>query len=168
MRFHNQKNLTKKLIIIKGLMFILAISFFNVQAEEPVDLQHKSWLKEKFSKQHEALIPIVAVADMFYACNKERKVDPIGYQVKDLITQMDRDILAEKLVQCLNGETVKSETALNFGLTGCFNEQLQDLSKKERQQKMILVARAITSLTYQEKQKSFTQCVTDQAIGYLK
>ncbi|WP_229817399.1 hypothetical protein [Thalassotalea profundi] len=133
-----------------------------------MDLQHKRWLQEKFAEQHQRLIPVVAVADMFYACNKERKTDPIGYQVKELINKMDRDLLAEKLSLCLDGETAKSEIALDFGLTGCFYEQLQSLPNVERQQKMILVARAIISLTYQEKQKSFTQCVTDQAIGYLK
>ncbi|WP_448567887.1 hypothetical protein [Thalassotalea ganghwensis] len=130
--------------------------------------RHEQWLKDKFTKQHEALIPIVAVADMFYGCNKERKSDPIGYQVKDLVVKMDNDVLAEKLSICLDGKSVKSDEALNFGLIGCFTEQLKNLPTEERQQKMSLVKKAIASLTYQERQKSFTQCVTDQAIGYLK
>ncbi|MGB1198641.1 MAG: hypothetical protein ACPG46_06305 [Thalassotalea sp.] len=158
-------------IFIKGLILTLLMGSLNVQAQnadQATQQQHNLWLKEKFAQQHESLIPVVAVADMFYACNKKRKVDPIGYQVKELIIKMNRDVLATKLADCLNGETVKSETALNFGLIGCFHEQLQDLPKTERQQKMILVGRAIASLTYQERQKSFTQCVTDQAIGYLK
>ncbi|GAA5141387.1 hypothetical protein [Thalassotalea piscium] len=147
------------------------IVLFNVSAqtdEEKAQHEHNQWLKDTFSKQHEALIPVVAVADMFYACNKKRKIDPIGYQVKELIVKMDRDVLANKLAQCLAGESIKSETALNFGLLGCFHEQLQELSKEDRQQKMVIVERAIASLTFEERQKSFTQCVTDQAIGYLK
>lgn len=170
MRLDNKGCFMRKSMYIKGLIIITNLFFFtiNANAQENGIEQHNLWLKEKFSKQHDALIPVVAVADMFFACNKQRKVDPIGYQVKELIIKMDRDVLADKLSQCLNGETVKSETALNFGLTGCFYEQLQDLSKEERQQKMVLVSRAIASLNYQERQKSFTQCVTDQAIGYLK
>ena len=151
--------------LIASVLFTVAV---QGQASEMTSEQYNVWLKKTFAKKHEALIPVVAVADMFYACNKQRKIDPIGYQVKELIVKMDRELLADKLAQCLNGETVKSETALNFGLTGCFYEQLQSLPKQERQQKMVLVKRAIASLTYKERQKSFTQCVTDQAIDYLK
>ncbi|XQW84774.1 hypothetical protein ACOYR1_16835 [Thalassotalea piscium] len=160
-----------KTVFIKGLIVGILAGCFNVQAasnEQAANKHYDAWLKNKFSKQHDALIPVVAVADMFYACNKARQVDPAIYEIKELIIKMDRTVLAEKLALCLNGEPVQSEVALNFGLTGCFSEQLQGLPTEERKQKMILVQRAIASLTYQERQKSFTQCVTDQAIGYLK
>jgi len=129
---------------------------------------HEQWLKDKFSTQHQQLIPIVAVADMFFSCNKERKTDPIDYQLKELISVMDKDVLAEKLNRCLANDLIKSEVALNFGLLGCFHEQLATLPTQERQQKMQLVKQAITSLSRAERQKSFTHCVTDQAISYLK
>lgn len=131
-------------------------------------LDHDQWLKDRFSDQHEQLIPIVAVADMFYSCNKIRKTDPVEYQIKELITEVDKGVLAEKLSQCLADDLVKSEVALNFGLLGCFHEQLAQLPSEEKQQKMKLVKQAIAALSRAERQKNFTQCVTDQAIGYLK
>jgi hypothetical protein len=140
----------------------------SVQEESKDNLAHEQWLKDRFSDQHEQLIPIVAVADMFYSCNKVRKTDPIGYQVKELITGMEKDILAEKLSKCLAGDSIKSEVALNFGLFGCFHEQLANLPTEEKQQKLKLVKQAIASLSREERQKSLTQCVTDQAIGYLR
>lgn len=129
---------------------------------------HDQWLKNRFSGQHQTLIPIVAVADMFFSCNRERKSDPTSYEIKDLITKMDKTLLAEKLINCMAGESLKSEQALNYGLLGCFHEQLSDLPEAEKTQKMQLVQRAINSLSLEERKKSLTQCVTDQAINYLK
>lgn len=129
---------------------------------------HNAWLKHKFSEQHQKLIPVVAVADIFYACNIERKVDPINYQLNDLILTMDKKRLAQKLALCLGDDTIQSEIAINFGLLGCFHEQLAHLPTVERQQKMLLVKNAIHSLSSSESKKSFTQCVTEQAIHYLE
>ncbi len=42
------------------------------------DKMHNDWLKKRFSKQHQQLIPIVAVADIFYSCNKARRTDKIS------------------------------------------------------------------------------------------
>ncbi len=168
----NHKKLNHRELIIvlyRALLTLLTLtSFFSYADTEQERLAHDQWLKDKFSAQHEQLIPIVAVADMFFSCNKVRKTDPIGYQVKELITVMDKDVLAEKLSECLADDTIKSEVALNFGLFGCFHEQLADLPNEEKQQKMKLVKQAISSLSRAERQKSFTQCVTDQAIGYLR
>jgi len=133
-----------------------------------IDSQHKAWLKQRFSEQHEQLIPVVAVADMFFSCNQERKSDKGNYQLVDLITVMDKGVLAEKLSLCLGQDTMQSGIALNFGLMGCFHEQLAHLPEKEREQKMKLVKQAISSLSLDERKKSFTQCVTEQAIHYLK
>lgn len=132
------------------------------------DKAHNEWLKQRFSKQHQALIPIVAVADIFFSCNKVRKVEPKSYQLNELITQMDKNVLAEKLANCLGEDTMQSDTALNFGLFGCFHQQLAHLPKAEREQKMTLVKQAISSLSHDERKKSFTQCVTEQSIHYLK
>ncbi|MFT5755999.1 MAG: hypothetical protein ACI9LM_000711 [Alteromonadaceae bacterium] len=142
-------------------------SFSNANAAQE-NSAHEQWLKDRFSIQHQDLIPIVAVADMFFSCNKVRKTDPLSYKIKELITVMDKDVLAEKLSQCLADDPIKSEIALNFGLLGCFHEQLAGLPKEDKQQKMTLVRQAIASLSRAERQKSFTQCVTDQAIGYLQ
>ena len=81
---------------------------------------------------------------------------------------MDKNVLAEKLATCLGEDTMQSDTALNFGLFGCFHQQLAHLPKAEREQKMTLVKQAVSSLSHEERKKSFTQCVTEQSIHYLK
>ena len=161
-------------ILIISLYLLLQATLLSAQAqqndssESNVTAEHNSWLKKQFSEQHQSLIPIVAVADMLYSCNKERKIAPVNYKLNDLITNMDKNRLAEKLIVCLGVDGMQSEIALNFGLLGCFNEQLAHLPEVERQQKMILVRKAILSLSRSERKKSFTQCVTQQAIHYLQ
>ena len=88
--------------------------------------------------------------------------------IKALITELDRNTLAEKLITCLAGEPLKSDMSLNYGLHGCFHEQFLHLSDEQRQEKMHLVTASIAELPKVERQKSFTKCVTDQAINYLK
>jgi hypothetical protein len=129
---------------------------------------HNEWLKQRFSKQHQQLIPVVAVADMFLTCNQVRKTDKIDYEMSFLINQMDKNTLAEKLGNCLGDDTLQSDVALNFGLEGCFKQQLAHLPKTEREQKIQLVKQVISSLSQEERKKSFTQCVNDQSIHYLK
>ena len=129
---------------------------------------HNAWLKQRFSEQHEKLIPVVAVADIFFSCNQVRKVDDRDYQLIELITVMDRNVLAEKLSLCLGEDKIQSDVALNFGLLGCFHVQLANLPEQERKQKMKLVKQAVASLSLEERKKSFTHCVTEQAIDYLK
>jgi hypothetical protein len=155
------------MLIISAFLFMSFYSFGQDSKSTMTD-EHKKWLKDKFSAQHEKLIPIVAVADMFFACNQVRKIDEANHEVKVLITQISRNDLAEKLSICLKGELPNSETALNFGLLGCFHEQLKELPQAERAVRKKLVHQAIAKLSKVERQKSFTQCVTDQAIGYLK
>lgn len=156
------------------LFFFLLISSLSAQAfsnnstQELASSEHEAWLKEKFSEQHQKLIPVVAVADMLYSCNKARKIEPVTYKLSDLILNMDKNRLAEKLIVCLGEDSMQSEVALNFGLLGCFQEQLAHLPETERQQKMALVEKAILALSRSERKKSFTQCVTEQAIHYLQ
>ena len=107
---------------------------------------HNDWLKKRFSKQHQQLIPVVAVADMFFSCNQTRKTEKTDYKLNYLVTQMDKDTLAEKLADCLGEDTMQSDVALNFGLFGCFQQQLAHLPKTEREQKMLLVKQAVHSL----------------------
>ncbi|OUR61842.1 hypothetical protein A9Q74_08010 [Colwellia sp. 39_35_sub15_T18] len=145
-----------------------AQAFSNNSKQEPTTAEYNAWLKEKFSKQHEALIPVVAVADMFYSCNKAREVDSTVEEITYLINEMPKNKLAEKLALCLGEDSMQSDIALNFGLQGCFHEQLAHLPEVERQQKMVLVEKAILSLSRGERKKSFTQCVTEQAIHYLQ
>jgi hypothetical protein len=156
------------------LLFILPVSFLSAQAfsndlkQEQVSSEHNAWLKNKFSQQHEKLIPIVAVADMFYACNKARKSDINDYSLSELVLKLDKNRLAEKLAICLGDDTMQSDIALNFGLLGCFSGQLAHFSGAERKKKMAVVESAILSLPRSERKKSFTQCVTEQAIHYLE
>ena len=147
-----------------GLLLTVSLPVFATE----MAAEHQQWLKDKFSAQHQQLIPIVAVADMYFACNLARKADVEQHQVSALITQMDKNELALKLSRCLDGEAPNSDTALNFGLIGCFHEQLKSLSAEDRAIKQKLVRQAIARLSKAERQQSFTQCVTDQAIGYLK
>ena len=154
----------------KGFVIFISMLFFictSVLAAE-MTKEHENWLKEKFSAQHEKLIPVVAVADIYFGCNKARKTDEKFLQVKALITTLDRQELADKLKKCLNGMSLESDGALNFGLVGCFHEQLKELPKADRLVRQQLVDKAIASLSKAERKKSFTQCVTYQAIGYLK
>ena len=155
--------LPKNIVLLFSLICLVA----NASASE-MTAEHEKWLKDKFSLQHEKLIPIVAVADIFFACNQVRKTDQENYQVTDLVTKISRNELAEKLSTCLQGELPNSDTALNFGLIGCFHEQLKGLPEADRKVKTKLVKQAIARLSKAERQSSFTQCVTDQAIGYLK
>ncbi|TYK67454.1 hypothetical protein CWS31_000855 [Colwellia echini] len=129
---------------------------------------HNDWLTSRFSEQHQQLIPVVAVADMFFSCNNTRKTDESDYELSFLINKMDRNTLAEKLITCLGEDTMQSDEAINFGLFGCFHAQLAHLPKKDREEKMVLVQQAVKSLSHSERQKSFSQCVTEQSIHYLK
>ncbi len=130
--------------------------------------EHNDWLRKRFSEQHQKLIPVVAVADIFYSCNKARQVDDTDYKLSYLITEMDKNVLAEKLDTCLGADTMQSDIALNFGLFGCFEQQLAHLPVAEQKAKMQLVKKAVASLSHEERKKSFTQCVTEQSIYYLK
>ncbi len=158
-------------ILLASLLFFSAMA--SSSSPQPVGSQqsevaHNAWLKDRFQEQHRELIPIVAVADIFYSCNKERKVDEAEYTLRDLVTKMHRDTLAKKLILCLKEDTMKSDIALNFGLFGCFHQQLAHLPEAERLQKMKLVKQAVSNLSHEERKKSFTQCVSEQAIHYLK
>jgi len=74
--------------------------------------QNDQALKQRFNDKHQALIPVVAVADMFFACNRQRHSDNYDYQIIDLVKKMDKGKLAEKLANCLAGESLKSDIAL--------------------------------------------------------
>ncbi len=150
------------------LMLAVSLVWTSILSAAELTKEHEQWLKNKFRTQHEKLIPIVAVADMYFACHQARKTDEQPHQVESLITEMDKNELALRLSDCLNGDAPNSDTALNFGLIGCFHEQLKELPEQDRQVKQKLVRQAIAKLSKPERQKSFTQCVTDQAIGYLK
>ena len=138
------------------------------QSRTPEELEHDKWLKLRFSEQHKNLIPIVALADMFFACDKAKNSGNENYQVDELVESMDRSLLAEKLSHCLDGQGMKSDVALNFGLYGCFYQQLKSLPTEDKQEKMKIVTQSISSLSREERQKSFSRCVTDQSISYLK
>jgi hypothetical protein len=163
----------KLLLIVLSCYVLPSQAWWSVSSSETSpanksDKAHNEWLKKRFSKQHQELIPVVAVADVFYSCNQARKTDKTDYELSFLINQMDKNTLAEKLGECLGDDTMQSDVALNYGLLGCFEQQLSHLPKAEREQKMQLVKQAIYSLSHEERKKSFTQCVTEQSIHYLK
>jgi hypothetical protein len=161
------KNRYFGLFIICGLLTVIAVTSNGAHAEQSQTLDMNQWLKARFGAQHQALIPIVAVADMLHGCQQQKQIGE-NVTIKSLITQLDKNRLAEKLISCLAGKSPKSDTALNYGLTSCSFEQLAGLSVEEKQQKMRLITKAISELSRSERQKSFTHCVTEQAIHYLR
>ena len=151
------------------LVFCLSLIFIKpAYSSEQITDTYQSWLKNKFASQHEKLLPVVAVADMFYGCNAVRQIDPKKHQVKDLIVKMDQNQLADKLIECLGKSGIKSEEAINFGLIGCFTEQFTLLKPEDKKEKLKQVNAILLTLSYPEKQKTFTKCTTMQAIDYLK
>ena len=161
-------------ILLISLSLLLLNNVFSVHAQQKEVLtsdskaEYNTWLRNKFSEQHQMLIPIVMVANTLYSCNVERKIEPVTYKINELVLKMDKNRLAHKLIICLGDDDMQSEVALNFGLVGCFHEQLAHLPEVEQLQKKALVKSAILSLTREERKKSLTQCVTEQAIHYLK
>lgn len=157
------------LIIYCTAIFCSKILFAShAYAQSDMSDEHKAWLLKEFAPKHQAIIPKVAVADMFFACNLKRKVDPVPYQLAQIIKQMNKGLLAEKLELCLQGETPQSDTALNFGLLGCFHDQFAALNDTDRKKRMALVENAISRLPREQRQQSFTKCVTEQAIKYIE
>lgn len=123
-------------------------------------------LVDKFSKIHQDLMPIVAVADMFYGCNEAQGNKT--YEFSELINSMDKDVLADNLVNCLGDDNLASDKALNFGIKACFTDQLSQLPKQEQQEKLNQVDQIIASLPRNQRQRSFTQCVNNQTLKYIK
>ena len=135
----------------------------NAQKE---DLSTDTFKKDLIAR-HQAMIPVVAVADMFFACNRQRHSEKFDFQIDDLVKKMPRNTLAEKLSACLATDKLQSDVALNYGLTGCFHSQMKNLDQKKYDIKMKKLAALLTKLPRSERQKSFTKCVSKQAIYYL-
>lgn len=155
----------KVLCAVLVLLYTMHCSILAAEQKQLTD--HEQWLKKQFSQQHRALMPVVAVADIFFSCNKQNKFGSGKYSLETLITKMNKTELARKLDTCLAGHSVSSVVAINYGLLGCFQDQFQSLPATERENRLKAVSKAITSLSIEEKKKSFTQCVTDQSIKYL-
>lgn len=158
---------------LKPLLLVITLTYsFIVFPEEKLKKQtltdHQVWLKERFSEQHNELIPKVAVADMLFACNKANDQTYGKESLNTLITEVDKTQLAEKLSSCLDEAPVNSEQAINYGLLGCFEDQLKTLSDNDKREKMALVKQSLAKLPLDEKKQSFIQCVTEQSISYLK
>lgn len=144
------------------LLVLFFYSIFSLASE-----QSDAALKKRFSEKHQAIMPKVAVADMFFACNRQRHSDDFDYQIEDLVNKMDKGELAEKLSLCLAGAPLKSDIALNFGLIGCFHAQMKALDQKKYDENQAKIELLLLKLSREERQKTFTKCVTDQAIYFL-
>ncbi|QDP02742.1 hypothetical protein [Thalassotalea sp. PS06] len=152
--------------IILSLVFISAP--FLVAAEE-VNPKSQEELVKNFAEIHQNLMAKVAVADMYYGCHLAKHGDDKGLDdIETLILKTDKDTLGQKLINCLGDDKIGSEKALNFGITGCFTDQTKHMDVKVQSEKMAQVAKAIDALGKEEKQKSFTQCVNNQALIYLQ
>jgi hypothetical protein len=162
----------KKILISAGLSVLMAsqMAFASEQSQSVANAQssNEQTVHQRFREQHEKLIPIVAVADMFFACNRATKSDDYDHQIDDLVLKMNKNELADKLVSCLNGASLKSDIALNYGLVGCFHAQMKSLDQQQYNEKMAQLDQLLASLPREERQQTFTKCVTDQAIYYIK
>jgi len=154
-----------------SVIFMLTVNFNVLSAETNLPTQlteHQQWLKNKFNHQHNKLTPKVAVADVFFACNNDKNNIYGEYSLDTLITTTHKDILAKKANLCLADEEINSNTAINYGLVGCFQDQFKNLPENERESKLNQVKKALKTLPKAERQKSFTKCVVNQSIKYLK
>lgn len=154
--------------LFMSFTFVLCLQTNVLYANELKSPEHEQWLLEQYGEQHQKLIPIVAVADMFFTCNNATAVQVQKFTIIELVNEMDKEELASRLSECLGEYSIKSDKALNYGLSGCFQAQLAHLPLEDRTQKIKLVNSAIAKLSRAERQKSFTQCVTDQSMKYLK
>jgi len=136
-------------------------------AQGSVDNDEKAQ-QQAFIAKHQALLPVVAVADMFFACNRQRHTDSYDYQIADLVNKMDKGQLAEKLSNCLGTESLQSDTALNFGLIGCFHSQMISLDQKKYDEKMSELELLLVKLPREQRQKTLTKCVSEQALYFVK
>ncbi|TKB46305.1 hypothetical protein [Thalassotalea mangrovi] len=126
-------------------------------------------LVQNFTEIHQNMMAKVAVADMLFGCKLEKQeVEASGSELQTYIVDTDRNSLAEQLMACIGEENIGSEMALNFGIIGCFSDQTRHLEQQEQQQKMTQVADAMKVISKEERQKSFTQCVNNQALQYLQ
>lgn len=149
--------------ITNGLALACVLfSSLSVSAQDATN-EHFNQYKQK----HSELVPVVAVADMYYGCSVMRLNKTPDYSVNHMVTMLDRDLLADNLSRCLNEDSLKSEVAINFGLYGCFFNQMSHLSDKERESYMDKVNGLLGTLSKEQKQKSFTQCVSDQTVNYI-
>ena len=147
---------------------MLSIMLFGVatlsQASEPTP--PLMTLKQQYIKKYKQLLPKVAVADMFYGCTVAT-APKTEVQAIDNLVKMDKNALATKLMSCLKEHSLQSDTALNYGLVGCFHSQMQHLDKATYVKKMANVNQLLTTLSKPERQKSFAQCVSQQTIHFL-
>jgi hypothetical protein len=151
---------------MRPLVFIFSALFLTSTYAQTATAPAKNpdEMIKQFSLLHEQLMPKVAVADMFYGCNLSQEKQ---FSFKQLITDMDKEQLASKLMVCLGEDNIASDVALNFGITGCFIDQLSHLEKTEQQKSLSQVNDALAKLPRAERQKSFTQCVNNQTLKYL-
>lgn len=150
----------------KVFILLLMVMSSAIVAKE-LTQEHADWLKDKMLVKHKELIPKVMVADIYFGCNLEKKIEPITYPLSHLVEKVSKKLLSEKLVSCLGNSDIRSEQAINYGLVVCFSQQFKELTKEEQQENMQKVRSAIATLTRNEKQQSFLKCTTQQAIQYI-
>ncbi len=160
-------NFMRALFILISLFFCVssyAQTSTTANLNNSANDQNPDEMVKQFSLLHQQLMPKVAVADMYYGCELTQSKQ---YSFRQLIIEMDKTELAEKLVACLGEETLASDRALNLGILACFIDQTNHLPEQEQQQHLEQVKNALYNLPRAERQKSFTQCVNNQTLKYL-
>ncbi|MDG1732563.1 MAG: hypothetical protein P8M49_11340 [Thalassotalea sp.] len=149
------------------ILFLSLVFSLNVLAQTsttPANSKNPDVMVEQFSQLHKQLMPRVAVADIYYGCHLTEETQ---YSIEYLVNEMDKNLLAQKLMACLGEDNIGSDKALNFGIKGCFMDQLSELPEAEQQASLNKVEQATAALPRSERQKSFTQCVNNQTLKYL-
>lgn len=153
---------------IFAIFIFSSLTFYTLNVFAQTTENSEEALKQRFIEKHNAMIPVVAVADIFFACNRQRHSEDYDYQITDLVNKMERNKLAEKLSTCLAGDSLKSDVAINFGLIGCFHSQMNGLNQKMYDEKMGQLELLLLKLPRAERQKTLTKCVSEQALYFLK
>ncbi len=150
------------------IMIMLSFSSIAQDSKEPVtkpQLQSPEALVASFEKMHQELMPVVAVADMFYGCNKAAGGE--DYSFETLINDMDKEQLATKLTTCLGSDSLASDEALDFGIMACFADMVSDMEEAEQTTRLNQVREVLKELPREQRQSNFTQCVNNQTLKYL-
>lgn len=124
-------------------------------------------IAKAYAQKHQALLPVVSVANVYVGCQQAKPNEFTQYTHKKLLNEMTQEQLGSLTLTCLDGLALKSETAIGYGIVGCFSSQFKHLANAEQNEKMAQVKALLDSLSLEQKKQSLTQCVNDQTLQLL-
>lgn len=166
MCFFNDSYMTLLSLNIKQFPHVILIFCVYIAGSFSV-LANQDKAFTEYKQKHQQLIPKVLVADIYYGCIVKGKQQTPEHSLNHMISVLTKDSLAQLTLTCLGDTSIQSEQATDYGLYGCFASQMAFLEAEVFHQKMAQVDQLIETLAVKEKQKSLSQCVSDQAIAYI-